>query len=120
MDKSVIISYQFYMNLFINDIIINFNETKRKEEEKIKKKKKGKEKTRILVINIPRSVSPHTRCFHELHSAALLYVNRKIHNILGATCKWFHSTSQPSMLPTVKVHGAISFDTIQDYQVTET
>ena len=32
MDKSVIISYQFYMNLFTNDIIINFNETKRKEE----------------------------------------------------------------------------------------
>ena len=36
------------------------------------------------------------------HSAALLYVNRNIDNILGATCKWFHSTSQPSMLPTVK------------------
>ena len=34
MDKSVIISYQFYMNLFTNDTIINFNETKRKEEEK--------------------------------------------------------------------------------------
>ena len=34
MDKSVIISYKFYINLFTNDSIINFNETKRKEEEK--------------------------------------------------------------------------------------
>ena len=33
MDKSVIISYQIYMNLLTNDSIINFNETKRKEEE---------------------------------------------------------------------------------------
>ena len=41
MDKSVIISYQIYMNL-LNNGIINFNETKRKEEEK-----KEKEKTHI-------------------------------------------------------------------------
>ena len=33
-DKSVIVSYQFYINLFTNDIIINFNEMKRKEEKK--------------------------------------------------------------------------------------
>ena len=52
------------------------------------------------------------------HSAALLYVNRNIHIILCATSKGFHSTSQLSMLPTVKVHGAISYDKIQDYQVT--
>ena len=40
MAKSVIISYQVYMNLLTNDSIINFNETKRKEEEKNKKEKK--------------------------------------------------------------------------------
>ena len=44
-DKSVIISYQIYMNLLTNDSIINFNETKRKEEKK--KKEKGKEKKNI-------------------------------------------------------------------------
>ena len=33
MSKSVIISCQFYMNVFTIDVIVNFNETKRKEEE---------------------------------------------------------------------------------------
>ena len=61
-DKSVIISYQIYMNLLTNDSIINFNETKRKEEEKNKKEKK---KTHILDFKFPRSFSLHTRCFHE-------------------------------------------------------
>ena len=40
MAKSVIISYQIYINLLANDSIINFNETKRKEEKKIKRKRK--------------------------------------------------------------------------------
>ena len=37
MDKSVIISYQIYMNLLTNGCIINFNEAKRKEDKKKKK-----------------------------------------------------------------------------------
>ena len=60
MAKSVIISYQIYMNLLTYDSIINFNETKRKEA-----KKKRKRKKHITDFNIPRSFSPHTRCFHE-------------------------------------------------------
>ena len=47
MDKSVIIAYQIYMNLFTNDSIFYFNEMKRKEEgknEKGKGKKKKKKK----------------------------------------------------------------------------
>ena len=62
-DKSVINSCQFYMNLFANDIV-NFNETKRKEEEKIK----WKRKKQYLSFNVPRSFRPHkpyTRCFRE-------------------------------------------------------
>ena len=42
MAKSVIISYQIYMNLLTNDSIIYFNETTRKEEEIIKIKRKRK------------------------------------------------------------------------------
>ena len=61
MAKSVIISYQSYMNLLTNDSIINFNETKRKEEKTIKKEKK---KTHILDFNVPQSFNPHTLCFH--------------------------------------------------------
>ena len=64
MAKSVIISYQIYMNLLTNDSIINFNFTKRKEEEKIKNIKE-KKKTHYLDFNVPRSFSPHTHCFHE-------------------------------------------------------
>ena len=53
-----------------------------------------------------------------LNSTALLYVNRNMQIILGATYKWYHSISQPSMLPAVNIHGAISYDKIQDYQVS--
>ena len=40
-DKSVIISYQIYMNLLTNDSIINFNETERIKQLKGKEKKKN-------------------------------------------------------------------------------
>ena len=33
------------------------------------------------------------------------------------TCKWYHSTSQPSILPIFKIHDAISYDKIQVYLV---
>ena len=55
MDKSVIISYQIYMNLLINASIINFNETKRKEEEtKIKRKRKKNQELIRLSYQVHR------------------------------------------------------------------
>ena len=62
LDKSVIISYQFYMNLFTNDIIINFSETKRKEEEK--KKKKGKENKNTYLSFQCSSIIQSTQTIH--------------------------------------------------------
>ena len=94
------------MNLLTYDSIINFNETKRKEEEKNKKERK---KTHILDFNVPRSFSPHTRCFHE--SLDVVPHSNIIHRsrIINARSSLIYCPSIQVNVPNVDVRPNLTF-----------
>ena len=106
MAKSVIISYQIYMNLLTNDSIINFNETKRKEEEKITRK--GKQ-THNLDFNVPRSFSPHPHFFHE--SPDVVPLSNIIHRsrVINARSSLIDHPSIQFNVPNVDVRPNVTF-----------
>ena len=106
MAKSVILSYQIYMNFLTHDSIINFNEMKRKEEEK---NKKEKEKKHILDFNVPRSFSPHPHFFHE--SPDVVPLSNIIHRsrVINARSSLIDRPSIQVNVPNVDVRPNVTF-----------